>query len=384
MKYLHLVWAAIFRSKTRSLLTLLSVVAAFLLFGMLDSVRVAFNSGGEVAGANRMIAMSRLSITQMLPYSLDARVRAVPGVEKAAFAAWFGGIYQDPKNFFANFSVSPDYMDLYPEFRLPPEQKRAWLADRQGAIVGEALAKRHGWKIGDTIPLQATIFPTKGSNDWPFTLRGIYVVDDPKMKGQENVMFFHWKYFDEANDYVKGRLGWFIVKPAAGQADAVAKAIDRLSENSDHETKTQTEAAFNQSFAKQFADIGLIVTAIMGAVFFTLLLLTGNTMAQAVRERIPELAVLKTIGFSNRSVLWLVLAESVLLVLLGGAIGLGLSALLVPIISAGSGGMINLPGLLPQTWALGLGLAALIGAAVGLLPALRGMRLNIVDALAGR
>ena len=384
MKYLHLVWAAIFRSKTRSLLTLLSVVAAFLLFGMLDSVRVAFNSGGEVAGANRMIAMSRLSITQMLPYSLDARVRAVPGVEKAAFAAWFGGIYRDPKNFFANFSVSPDYMDLYPEFKLPAAQKQAWLADRQGAIVGEALAKRHGWKIGDTIPLQATIFPTRGSNDWPFTLRGIYVVDDPKMKAQENVMFFHWKYFDEANDYVKGRLGWFIVKPAAGQADAVAKAIDRLSENSDHETKTQTEAAFNQSFAKQFADIGLIVTGIMGAVFFTLLLLTGNTMAQAVRERIPELAVLKTIGFSNRSVLWLVLAESVLLVLLGGAIGLALSALLVPIVSAGSGGMINLPGLLPQTWATGLGLAASIGAAVGLLPALRAMRLNIVDALAGR
>jgi putative ABC transport system permease protein len=384
MKYLHLVWAAIFRSKTRSSLTLLSVVAAFLLFGMLDSVRVAFNSGGEVAGANRMIAMSRLSITQMLPYSLDARVRAVPGVEQAAFAAWFGGIYQDPKNFFANFSVSPDYMDLYPEFRLPADQKAAWLADRQGAIVGEALARRHGWKIGDTIPLQATIFPTKGSNDWPFTLRGIYVVDDPKMKGQENVLFFHWKYFDEANDYVKGRLGWFIIKPASGQADTVAKAIDALSANSDHETKTQSEAAFNQSFAKQFADIGLIVTAIMGAVFFTLLLLTGNTMAQAVRERIPELAVLKTIGFSNRSVLWLVLAESVLLVLLGGAIGLALSALLVPVVSAGSGGMINLPGLLPQTWAVGLGLAALIGAAVGLLPALRGMRLNIVDALAGR
>ncbi len=384
MKYLHLVWAAIFRSKTRSLLTLLSVVAAFLLFGMLDSVRVAFNSGGEVAGANRMIAMSRLSITQMLPYSLDARVRAVPGVEKAAFAAWFGGIYRDPKNFFANFSVSPDYLDLYPEFRLPADQKAAWLADRQGAIVGEALARRHGWKIGDTIPLQATIFPTRGSNDWTFTLRGIYVVDDAKMKGQENVMFFHWKYFDEANDYVKGRLGWFIVKPAAGRADAVARAIDALSANSDHETKTQSEAAFNQSFAKQFADIGLIVTGIMGAVFFTLLLLTGNTMAQAVRERIPELAVLKTIGFSNRSVLWLVLAESVLLVLLGGALGLAIAAAMVPVVSAGSGGMIQLPGLLPQTWAMGLALAALIGVVVGLLPALRGMRLNIVDALAGR
>ena len=384
MKYLHLIWAALFRSKTRTMLTLLSVVAAFLLFGMLDSVRVAFNSGGNLAGSKRLVVASRLSITQMLPYSLLPQIEAVPGVKRVAYAAWFGGIYRDPKNFFANFSVSPDYFDLYPEFKLPAAHKAAWLADRRGAVVGEALAKKHGWKVGDTIPLQATIFPTKGSNDWSFTLRGIYVVDDPKLKAQENVMFFHWKYFDEANDYVKGRLGWFVIKPSSGSADRVARAIDALSQNSDHETKTQTEAAFNQSFAKQFADIGLIVTAIMGAVFFTLLLLTGNTMAQAVRERIPELAVLKTIGFSNTSVLWLVLAESVLLVVLGGAIGLAISTLLVPVVSAGSGGMIQLPGLLPQTWAWGLGLAALIGVVVGLLPALRGMRLNIVDALAGR
>lgn len=385
MKYFHLVWAALSRSKTRTLLTLLSVVAAFLLFGMLDSVRVAFNSGGSVAGANRMVTMSRLSITQMLPYSLDAQVRAVPGVKKAAFAAWFGGIYRDPKNFFANFSVSPDYLDLYPEFKLPDAQKKAWLADQRGAIVGEALARQFDWKVGDTIPMQATIFPTHGSNDWQFTLRGIYRVDDPKQKAQERVLFFHWKYFDEANDYVKGRVGWFIVEPTSGDAaDRVAKAIDKLSENSDHETKTQSEAAFNQSFAKQFADIGLIVSAIMGAVFFTLLLLTGNTMAQAVRERIPELAVLKTIGFSDRSVLGLVLAESVLLVVLGGLLGLAIAAAIVPAVSAASGGLVQLPGLLGQTWGMGLALMVGIGLLVGLLPAIRGMRLNIVDALAGR
>ena len=385
MKYLHLIWAALFRSKTRTSLTLLSVVAAFLLFGMLDSVRVAFNSGGEVAGANRMITSSRLSITQMLPYSLTEQVRATPGVKNAAYAAWFGGIYQDPKNFFANFSVSENYLDLYPEFKIPADQKKAWLADRTGAIVGESLAKRHGWKVGDTIPLQATIFPTKGSNNWPFTLRGIYKVDDPKQKAQENVLFFHWKYFDEANDYVKGRIGWFVVAPDSGAvADRAALAIDKLSANSDHETKTQSEAAFNQAFAKQFADIGLIVTAIMGAVFFTLLLLTGNTMAQAVRERIPELAVLKTIGFSNRSILWLVLAEAILLVALGGLIGLGIAALIMPAVSAASGGMIQLPGVMPETWLMGLLLMLAIGVIVGLLPALRGMRLNIVDALAGR
>ncbi len=385
MKYLHLIWAALFRSKTRTLLTLLSVIAAFLLFGMLDSVRVAFNSGGQQAGANRLITSSRLSITQMLPYSLVEQARAVPGVKQATYAAWFGGIYRDPKNFFANFAVSPDYLDLYPEFKLPASQKKAWLDDRTGAIVGEALAKRYGWKIGDTIPLQATIFPTKGSNNWPFTLRGIYKIDNPKQQSQENAMFFHWKYFDEANDYVKGRVGWLVVQPGSGDVtDRVANAVDKLSANSDHETKTQSEAAFNQAFAKQFADIGLIVTGIMGAVFFTLLLLTGNTMAQAVRERIPELAVLKTIGFSNRSVLWLVLSESVLLVVLGGMIGLGIAAMLVPAVTAASGGMVQLPGMLAQTWLVGLLLMVVIGVIVGLLPAVRAMRLNIVDALAGR
>ena len=385
MKYFHLIWAALFRSKTRTSLTLLSVVAAFLLFGMLDSVRVAFNSGGQVTGANRMIASSRLSITQMLPYSLTERIRATPGVKNAAFAAWFGGIYRDPKNFFANFSVSPNYLDLYPEFKIPAAQKKAWLADQRGAIVGESLARRHGWKVGDTIPLQATIFPTKGSNNWSFTLRGIYVVDDPKQKAQENVLFFHWKYFDEANDYVKGRVGWFVVQPDSGDAaDRVALAIDTLSANSDHETKTQTETAFNQAFAKQFADIGLIVTAIMGAVFFTLLLLTGNTMAQAVRERIPELAVLKTLGFTNGTVLVLVLVESVLLIVLGGVLGMGLASVMIPVVSGASNGMIALPSIPAQTWALGLSLMVAIGLIVGALPATRAMRLKIVDALAGR
>ncbi|HET6434671.1 MAG TPA: FtsX-like permease family protein [Xanthomonadaceae bacterium] len=385
MKYLHLIWAALFRSKTRTLLTLLSVVAAFLLFGMLDSVRVAFNAGGSVAGANRLVVASRLSITQMLPLSLDPQIKAVPGVKQSAFAAWFGGIYRDPRNFFPNFSVSEGYLDLYPEYVLPAAQRKAFEADRTGALVGESLAKRFGWKVGDTIPLQATIFPRQGSNDWPLTIRGIFHLADAKRRGEENQLLFHWTYFDEANDYVKGRVGWYIVRvadPAA--ADRVAQAIDALSANSDHETKTQTEQAFNQAFAKQFADIGLIVTAIMGAVFFTLLLLTGNTMAQAVRERIPELAVLKTIGFSNRSVLWLVLAESVLLVVLGGALGLGIAALLMPMVSGASGGVIQLPTVMPQTWGTGLALMVAIGVLVGLLPALRAMRLNIVDALAGR
>ena len=328
MKYLHLIWAALFRSKTRTLLTLLSVVAAFLLFGMLDSVRVAFNSSANVAGYDRLITTSRLSITQSLPYSLQAQIEATPGVKKASYATWFGGIYQDPKNFFPNFAVGPGYMALYPEYILPPEQLKAFEAERTGAIVGEALAKQHGWKLGDTIPLQATIFPTKGSNNWTFKLVGIFRMADQKRDGEEKQLMFNWKYFDEANDFIKGQVGLVRVRARRRRTrrPRSRSAIDALSDNSDHETKTQTEQAFNQAFFKQFADIGLIVTAIMSAVFFTLLLLTGNTMAQAVRERIPELAVLKTIGFSNRSVLWLVLAESVLLVVLGGLIGLGIAA----------------------------------------------------------
>ncbi len=385
MKYLSLVWAALFRSKTRTLLTLLSVVAAFLLFGMLDSVRVAFNSGGSVDGANRLIVSSRLSITQSLPVSLLRQIESVPGVRKATYAMWFGGIYRDPKDFFPNFSVAPDFFDVYGEYEVPPAQLKAFQETRTGAIVGASLAKKFGWKLGDTIPLQATIFPRNGSNDWPLQLKAIFRVKDKKNLGAENQLMMNWTYFDESNDYIKSQVSWYTVQLAdASQASRVARAIDAISANSDHETKSQTESAFQQAFAKQFADIGLIVTAIMGAVFFTLLLLTGNTMAQAVRERIPELAVLKTLGFRDGTVLGLVMTESVLLVVLGGLIGLGLSAVIMPGVAAASGGVIQLPNVPMQTWLVGLALMVVIGVVVGLLPALRAKRLKIVDALAGR
>ena len=385
MKYLHLIWAALFRSKTRTLLTLLSVVTAFLLFGLLDSVRAAFNAGSNVAGYDRLVVASRLSITQMLPIRLEPQIERVPGVNKAVRAAWFGGIYRDQRNFFPNMSVGPDFFEIYPEYRIDPAQLQAFKSTRNGAVVGKALADKYGWKLGDTIPLQATIFPTGGSNDWQFKLVGIFTVADDKRQGEESALYFRWDYFNEANDFVKDRAGWWMVQLSdPDRADQVAQAIDKLSENSDHETKTQTEQAFNQAFVKQFADVGLIVSAIMGAVFFTLLLLTGNTMAQAVRERIPELAVLKTIGFSNRSVLLLVLAEAVLLLLLGGLLGLALAAVVMPMVGAASGGMIQLPSVPGATWALGVALALAIGLLVGALPALRAMRLSIVDALAER
>ncbi|MFO1506630.1 MAG: FtsX-like permease family protein [Lysobacterales bacterium] len=387
MKYFHLVWAALMRRKTRTILTMASVLAAFLLFGLLDSVRTAFaDAGRTVVGVDRLVTVSKLSFTVQLPLSLQARIEQVPGVSVAAFANWFGGVYQDPKNFFANFAVSDNYFDAIKEMKLPPDQLQAFRDTRTGAVVGARLAKRFGWKVGDKIPLEATIWPQKdGGNTWTFDLVGIFHVDDPKLKPEEDQLLFHWKYFDEARQFGNGMVGWYsILISDPAQADRIAHAIDAISANSDHETKTETENAFNASFVSQFANVGLIVSAIMAAVFFTLILLTGNTMAQAVRERIPELAVLKTIGFSSRSVLLLVLAESVLLVLIGGFIGMALANVVVAAVKEKMGGMFPIADVDHRIWLSGIGLMVLIGLIVGVLPALRGMRLRIVDALAGR
>jgi putative ABC transport system permease protein len=388
MKYFHLVWAALFRRKTRTLFTLLSVLAAFLLFGLLDCVRMAFaNAGGSIAGVDRLITISKVSFTIALPKSLLPRIQAVPGVAEVSYANWFGGIYQEPKNFFANEAVADNFLDLYPEWIMPEEQRKAFKATRTGAIVGQSLADRFHWKLGDKIPLQATIFAKKdGSNTWIFDLVGIYHVRDVKLKSQENVLFFNWDYFNEAAQFGgNSTVGWYAEKLAdRSQADAVAQSVDRLSADSEHETKTQSEQSFTTALVSQFANIGLIVGAIMAAVFFTLVLLTGNTMAQAVRERVPELAVLKTIGFSNQSVLGLVLAESVLLLVLGGSIGVAVSGVVVNVVRARLGDQLPLAPLDSSIWLSGLALMVVIGLVVGALPAVRGMRLRIVDALSGR
>ncbi|KAA8918596.1 FtsX-like permease family protein [Xanthomonas sontii] len=385
MKYFSLIWAQLFRSKTRTVLTLFSVIVAFLLFGLLDSVRVAFTAGGSVEGVNRLVVASRLSITQSLPVRLEAQIRSVPGVRDVTYAMWFGGIYKDPKDFFPNFSVAPNFFDVYSEYEMPPEQLKAFRDTRTGAAVGEALAKKNGWKVGDVIPLQATIFPRGGSNDWPLELKAIFRAKDRANVQAENQLMMNWKYFDESNDYIKGRVSWYTVRlDNPEHASRVAQAIDALSANSDHETKSQTESAFQQAFVKQFADIGLIVTSIMGAVFFTLVLLTGNTMAQAVRERIPELATLKTLGFQDRTVLALVIVESVLLIVLGGLLGMALAAAAIPVLASASRGALPVHAVPLQTWLIGAALMLVIGVVVGLLPALRAQRLKIVDALAGR
>jgi len=387
VKYLHLVWAALLRRKTRTVLTILSVLVAFLLFGLLDGVRAAFNAGETLAGVDRMVVSSRFSIIQPLPESLVARVQAVPGVRKVTWANWFGGYYQEPKNQLIIFAVGPDYFEVYPDYGITKPMIDAFGRTRTGVLVGASLAKRFGWKVGDKLPVKGSIFPDKatGETTWIFDIVGIYEAPTAKSRALEQQVMLRWKYFDEANAYGSGSVGWIIVQVTNPQESAnVARAIDALSVNSDHETKTQTEREFNLSFAKQIGDIGLIVTAIIGAVFFTLMLLTGNTMAQAVRERIPEFATLKTLGFTDRSVLGLVFMESVLLIVIGGVLGLALASVLTPLVSAASGGMLQLPPIGLRSWLVGLALMVAVGAIVGVLPALRAMRLRIVDALAGR
>jgi putative ABC transport system permease protein len=388
MKYLHLIWASLFRRKTRTILTLVSIVAAFLLFGLLDAVRTSFAQAGQSAnGAQRLQTGSKLSFIQTLPQSLEAQMAQVPGVKSVTYANWFGGAYQDPHNEVFSFAVAPNYLDLYPEIAVSDADRKAFADKRTGALVGEGLVQRFHWKVGDRIPMQSTIFPDRsGSKNWVFDVVGILHSTDKKTAGFfDQMLLLHWTYFDDTTPYNRGQVGWYVTHVGdVNQADRVAKAIDALSANSDHETRTQTEQAATASWMKQLADIGLIVGSIMGAVFFTLMLLSGNTMMQAVRERTGELAVLKTIGFSNGSVLALVLAESILLLVLGGVLGIALASALIPVVTAGSGGMLNLPQVGASSWSLGIALMLLIGVLVGALPAWSAMRLNIVDALARR
>jgi putative ABC transport system permease protein len=387
VKYLQLVWAALMRHKARTLFTLLSVAAAFLLFGLLDSVRGAFaGAGSSVAGLNRLVTVSKISFTLQLPKSLLERIQAVPGVGAVTYANWFGGIYQDQKNFFPNQAVAANYLEAYPEWKISAAEREAFHNTRTGAVVGASLAQRFHWKLGDKIPLQATIFPQKnGSNTWTLDLVGIYRIADPQQRSQENALLFNWDYFDEARAFGNGNVGWYVIRVADPRdADRVAQAVDALSVNSDHETKTQSERAFQLALVSQFGDIGLIVGAIMAAVFFTLILLTGNTMAQAVRERIPELAILKTVGFTSGSVLGLLLAESILLLVLGGVIGVLLAGIVADGLQLSIG--ITLPPIVSAlaVWLRSLGLMVLIGVLVGAMPAYRGLRLRVVDAMAGR
>lgn len=381
MKYLPLVWKSLWRRKVRTIFTLACIFIAFLLFGLLMTIRAAFSFGVEIAGNDRLIVIHKVSLIQPLPESYLARLRNVPGVQAATHNSWFGGIYQDPANFFAQIALEPDvYFGMYPELKLPPEQMKAWLADRQGAVVGRTTANRFGWKIGDRVPIQATIwFPKSGQgNTWDFNIVGIY---DGDQGADLTSFFFRYDYLDENRRDGDGLVGWYVVKvddPA--RAVEMAHTFDSMFANSSAETKTTTEKGFVDGFAKQIGDIGAIMIAILSAVLFTMLLVAANTMAQSVRERTSELAVMKTLGFSNTAVLMIVLSESVFIALLGGGLGLGVAWLVVQ-----QGDPTN--GLLPAFFlpgrdlVTGVWLMAVLGLLAGALPAAQAVRLRITDAL---
>ena len=377
MRFFPLLWANLRRKKIRTLLTVGSFIVAFFLFGLLAAIGYGFRQGIDVAGADRLVVIGRTSIIQPLPLPYMARIKRIPGVIDVAHSTWFGGIYQDPKNFFPQFSVVPDdWRRMYPEFAIDEPQWQAFLADRQGCVVGAKLAARFGWKLGDRVPLLAPGY--LGGGSWDFNVRAIYRGTRPN---DDETQFWlrHDYLYEKAPPYWRGIVGWYVVRVAhPDQAVAVAKAIDAEFANSTSETRTQTESAFAAAFVNQIGNIEFLIRAIGSIVFFTLLLVTGNTMAIAVRERTNELAVLKAIGYTDRFVLGLVLAESVLIALVGGALGLwlahGLAARDI------TQGLILL--YLPAS-ALALGLLIAIGTGVlaGLLPALGAMRLSVIDAL---
>lgn len=377
--------ANLFRRRTRTILTLLSVIMAFLLFGLLQSVNSIFNAGADFVGATRLFVQARVSFTVPLPVSMVPKLEAIPGVARVAYLQWFGGVWQTNTQLFV-FALDPKrYHDVYPEWVMPEEQWQTFEHMRTGMIAGRALAKQYGWKIGQKIPISSQIWPQKdGSKAWQFDLVGIFDGKDEDWQKRTNQAFIQQDYFDEANQFgVKGRTNFFILKLAQGaNAEAISKTVDAMFENSPDETKTQTEKDFNISFVKQIGDIGLMVRWILFAVFFTLLLVVGNTMAQSVRERIPELAVLKTLGFSDGAVLGFVLAEAFALVLFGGLVGMALASLAGAGVEKGTGGQFVLS-VNGGVWVLGIVAIVLMSLAVGLLPALRARRLKIVDALAG-
>jgi putative ABC transport system permease protein len=386
MKYLPLVAAALLRKKTRTILTVLTVFVAFMLFGLLQAVTVAFEAGAEMADANRLLTTARYSIIEPLPLSYLRRIEQVPGVVGVAYADWFGAKYQNESNAFAVLAVDPRrYLDLYPEFVIRADEREAFTRTRTGAVAGVRLVERFGWKVGQRLPISSEIHPkADGSLNWEFDLVGTLDAADPALRGNTDVVLINVAYFDEARQSGKGQTGWYIVRVADPTlARPAASAIDRMFLNSPDETKTQPEKEFAIGFAKQIGDIGALVRRILAAVFFTILILTGNAMAQSIRERVPELAIMKTIGFSDGQVTALVLAEAVSLLLVGAVFGMLAATSLLPVLNGSTGGRFPPLFVDASTWLAALGLALALALAIGSGPALRARRLTIVEALAG-
>lgn len=384
MKYLHLLWRNLTRRKVRTLFTFLSIVVAFFLFGLLMAIRHGFDYGVQIAGESRLLTIHRVSIIQLLPIRYENQIAATEGVGAVTHNTWFGGIYQDPRNFFAQIAVEPEeFLDIYPEFELSPEERERFIATRTGAIAGRKLADRFGWEVGDRIPIQPTFWrPVEGAATYDFELVGIY--EGATSDVDETTFYFRHDYLMERVGDI-GQVGWYVIEiEDPDRADQVAEAIDAQFANSAFETKTTTERAFMRSFAEQVGNTGAILMGIIGVVFFVILLIAGNTMAQSVRERTSELGVLKTVGFTDRGVLALVLGEAVLLAGAGGLVGLALCLMVVPGLEPLLAAFLPVFYVPPVAIGLGIALAILLGLASGGLPAWSAQRLQITEALRRR
>ncbi len=381
MKFLPLIWAGIWRKKGRAILTLLSVLNAFLLFGLLQGFSSGLNHAVAETHADILYVFSRVSILEGLPLGHMAKIRTVPGVKAVSPLVVFTSTYRNPRTFVSALAIDPDtFFDAYPSLSASPQALDAMRRTRTGGLAGVALARLHGWKAGDNVPLRSLYWPNRnGTPTWPVTIVGTYVSKDPNF-GANNLLM-NYKYVDEGRISQNGTANLFIIRVAdPNQASRISAAVDALFANSPHETKTATQRQYARDQIKQIGDIGFVVRAIMGAVFFALLLSVGAVMMQSVRERTPELAVLKTLGFSDRSILALVLAETLLFCIFSAALGLGIAAALFPVAKALIGFAMQ-PG---PILAMGLVGAVILALLTGLPPALRAMRLQIVDALAGR
>jgi|HubBroStandDraft_2_1064218.scaffolds.fasta_scaffold03364_7 putative ABC transport system permease protein len=381
MRFFPLVWSNLWRKKARTIFTLLSIVIAFLLFGLLQGINTWMSTFGTASNANRLYVASRVSELQPIPSAYLSQILAVPGIRQSTYIAGFTGFYQEKRNTLVAFATEvKTFFDLYPEWRIAPEQLAAMSRTRAGAIVAAPLMRAFGWKIGDRLPLRTSVMKRDGSADWDFEIVGIY--DVPATPAEANRILVNYAYFDEARLLERGTAWAFVVAVDDPTRSAqICAAVDALFVNSASETVTQDEKAYVQGQLRQLGDVSLMANAIVAAVLFTLLFLTGNTMMQSVRERTPELAILKTVGFSDRSVTILVLIESVLLCVLAASLGLAAAAAVFPVTAAlGMGGS----GLPLKVVAVGLAMALVLALASGLPPAWRAQRLVIVEALAGR
>jgi putative ABC transport system permease protein len=374
----------LFRRKLRAILMIVSILVAFMIFGVLAGFYRAFNAGTDRAAADRMMTVNKINFTQPLPIAYFNRVRAVEGVRQVTFANWFGGYYQDPKQFMVALAIEPaTYFDVYRnEFDLAPDRLKAFIQTRDSMVVGEKLADKYGWKVGDRVPIQSNIFSQKngGGHSWDFTVAGI--VHGKAEHVDTNFMLFQYEYFNETRSFGKDTIGWIILQTAdPANNDHIAKTIDAMFANSSAETSTDDEKAFGKAFAAQFGNIALIVFLVVGAAFVTILMIVGNTMALSIRERTREIGVLKTLGFSGPRILTMVLGESVLLALLGGIPGLIIAALIAIALRASLVQLAPAFAVSADIWAEGLALMLALGLITGAIPAVNAMRLKIATAL---